>query len=154
MYKRNLNNLSEWKWKFYESRCGLISSWDGIIPSWTNSCDEWLIHPCIHPFCCADPRSGAGGSRLSSVLQTSLSPAPLPSSSWRVLRLSPGQMGYLIPPVSSGSAPRSSPSWTCLENLQWKAPSRHPDGEWLMLIAKLIKQLIGYFFVVKTIREF
>ena len=39
----------------------------------------------------------------------------------------PGQMGYAIPPVSSGSTLSYTPSWLCPVNLQWKVPRRHPD---------------------------
>ena len=39
----------------------------------------------------------------------------------------PGQMRYIIPPVSSGSAPGSPPSWSCQENIQREAPRRHPN---------------------------
>ena len=35
----------------------------------------------------------------------------------------PGQLGYVIPPVSSGSPT----CWTCPENIQGEAPRRHPD---------------------------
>ena len=36
----------------------------------------------------------------------------------------PGQMRYIIPPVSSGSAQGSPPSWSCQENIQREAPRR------------------------------
>ena len=39
----------------------------------------------------------------------------------------PGQMGYAIPPVNSGSTLSYTPSWLCPVNLQWKVPRRHPD---------------------------
>lgn len=39
----------------------------------------------------------------------------------------PGQMRYIISPLSSGSTPRSPPSWTCLENLQREASGPHPN---------------------------
>ncbi len=38
-----------------------------------------------------------------------------------------GQVGYIIPSVSSGSAPGSLPGWTCLEKLHREAPRRHPN---------------------------
>lgn len=38
-----------------------------------------------------------------------------------------GQMGYVIPPVSSGSASGSPLSRTCAECLHGEAASRHPD---------------------------
>ena len=39
----------------------------------------------------------------------------------------PGQLGYVIPPVSSRSTSWSPTSWMCPENLQGEAPRRHPD---------------------------
>jgi len=39
----------------------------------------------------------------------------------------PGQKGYIIPPASSGSAPGSPSSRTCLKNLQREATRRHPN---------------------------
>lgn len=74
-----------------------------------------FIHPSIHllfPSC-------SGDSRLSNVFHMSLTP-----SNTDVL---PGQMRCIISPLSSGSTPRSPPSWTCLENLQREASGPHPN---------------------------
>lgn len=71
------------------------------------------MHPSIRPFCAAYPRPGQGGSRLSKVGQTSLSPVE-----------SQGQMIYR---ACSGSTPWSPTSWMCPEDLQREAPRKHPD---------------------------
>ena len=64
---------------------------------------------------------------VSLVFQSSISPATFPSSSWGTLRRSPGQMRYVIAPVSSWATQGSVPSWTCPENLQREALRAHPD---------------------------
>lgn len=38
-------------------------------------------------------------------------------------------MRYLVSPERSGYTERSSPCWTCLENLQGEVPWRHPDAQ-------------------------
>ncbi|KAF7649936.1 hypothetical protein LDENG_00133850 [Lucifuga dentata] len=47
------------------------------------------------------------------------------SSSWGGFRGKPGQMGYVIHPMCSGSAPGSPPSWTCPEYLQREMSRRY-----------------------------
>ena len=37
------------------------------------------------------------------------------------------QVRYIFSPAGSGSTSGSPTSWTCPENLHWKAPGRHPD---------------------------
>ena len=65
--------------------------------------------------------SHAGGSRISRVVQKSLSPVIISSSSKEVTR----QREYLTRPVSCGSMAGLSSSWTYLEDLQRKK-SRRP----------------------------
>lgn len=74
-------------------------------------CLMWMLTEApelsIDQFPSAYPWSGVGGSRLSRVIQMSLSPPTFSSSSWSTL---------------------GSPlSWACPENLQRKAPRSHPN---------------------------
>lgn len=70
-----------------------------------------------HPFLGAYPGLFRAGSRKSEA-QTSFIPShilQLPLGDPKVFR---GQMGHVIPPTCSGSAPRSPPKWVSLGNLQ------------------------------------
>ena len=74
----------------------------------------------------AYPAPGCRGSSLSREFQTSLTQATL-----QLLLGDPeaflGQMRYIIPLMHSGCTPRPPTSWTCLVNLQQKAPGRPLD---------------------------
>ncbi len=84
------------------------------------------IHPSIHPF--------SSSSEARSQWQQAEEGSPgvlLLSNVFQLLlgdpKTFPGQMRYIIPPACSGSTQGYPTSWTCPENLQRKAPRRHPD---------------------------
>ncbi|XP_056134186.1 transcription factor 25 isoform X2 [Lampris incognitus] len=56
---------------------------------------------------------------------------PLPSNALQLFlgnpKAFPCQIGHVVPPANSGSTPGFPPIWTCPENLQRKAPRRHPN---------------------------
>lgn len=71
--------------------------------------------------------SGLRGSRLSKVLQMSLSSTNAflfllgnPEAYW-------GQMRYVVAPACSGSTPGAPTNGTCFESLPWTAPKQHLD---------------------------
>ncbi|KAF7642871.1 hypothetical protein LDENG_00249430, partial [Lucifuga dentata] len=84
------------------------------------------IHPSIHPFSAAYLGSGSGGSRLSSLAHTFLSPARSSNPSWGTPRHSQISRYIIIPPVCPGSSIGPLPSWTCLEDLPRETTREHP----------------------------
>lgn len=87
-------------------------------------------HPPLIHVSSANLWSDCSSSRLSSIFQSSLSPATLSSS----FRVAPKARNNIIPPASFGCSPWSPSSWLCLEIPQRESPRTHhmPKPPWLV----------------------
>lgn len=61
---------------------------------------------------------------------------------WGKPKAFPGQLGYVIPPVCSGSASGFPLGWTCPEYLHREANSRHPEPDQMTDPAELCYELL------------